>query len=701
MLPRNGGWGSKAGVLVLGFLAIGVARRAEGQSFNEYPTTTSGSGPAGIVTGPDNNLWFTESTTARIGKITPSGSITEFVVPSASSTPTAICAGPDGNLWFTDNKIPAIGKITTSGVITLFPLSASSGPADITAGPDGNLWFVDNTGNQIGRITPSGTITNFPIPTPASTAIGIAKGSDNNLWFTELGFTIPGKIGRITTSGTVTEFNLPAGVGPALITAGPDGNLWFADALSSQVGRITTAGVATMFPATTGGLLIGIAAGPDGNLWFTDNGGGKVAKITTSGVVTPFTIPTSGSGPFVITRGPDGAMWFTENGANKIGRISVSSGATPNLTISKSAPSTVTSGGTLTYTITYGNSGSGAATGVIISDNIPTGATFGSASNGGVLNAGAVTWTIGTLNAGVTGQTVSFSVTVNATSGTINNTIYSIQATGVPPIAGSPISTTVTLSGGGGTPNLAPYKPRADSLWPTDWSDKIVIARAPNTKTDSTNLASTDTLYVSWAEANFGTGDTAVRFYSEIYVDGFLRGSWYTDPPLQSNFYAYVENFSLSPSLAAGTHTIRLKLDSTNVVAESNESDNEYTKTITVGGQAGPCVANTTTVCLNGGRFGVAINWQSSTNSGIGTMVPLSSDTAAVWFFTASNLEMMFKVVNGCSFNNFYWVFAGGLTNVKVTTRVTDSQTGRVKTYDNPLNTAFQPVQDTAAFPCQ
>ena len=59
---------------------------------------------------------------------------------------------------------------------------------------------------------------------------------------------------------------------------------------------------------------------------------------------------------------------------------------------------------------------------------------------------------------------------------------------------------------------------------------------------------------------------------------------------------------------------------------------------------------------------------------------------------------MVVKVLNGCTFNQRYWVFAGGLTNVQVTMTVTDMTNATVKTYTNPLNTAFQPIQDTAAF---
>jgi hypothetical protein len=55
------------------------------------------------------------------------------------------------------------------------------------------------------------------------------------------------------------------------------------------------------------------------------------------------------------------------------------------------------------------------------------------------------------------------------------------------------------------------------------------------------------------------------------------------------------------------------------------------------------------------------------------------------------------KVLNACAVNNRYWIFAGGLTNVEVHLIVTDTQTGIQKSYTNPLNTAFQPIQDTNA----
>ncbi len=60
----------------------------------------------------------------------------------------------------------------------------------------------------------------------------------------------------------------------------------------------------------------------------------RIGRITPTGTVTEYNIPTSNSGPRVITAGPDGNIWFTECTANKIGRAIL----TP--TITQVAPST-------------------------------------------------------------------------------------------------------------------------------------------------------------------------------------------------------------------------------------------------------------------------------------------------------------------------------------------------------------------------
>jgi hypothetical protein len=107
-----------------------------------------------------------------------------------------------------------------------------------------------------------------------------------------------------------------------------------------------------------------------------------------------------------------------------------------------------------------------------------------------------------------------------------------------------------------------------------------------------------------------------------------------------------------------------------------------------------------TSLYLNGERFKVDVTWKTPDGrTGTGAPVALTSDTGYFWFFNASNVELVVKVLRGCGVNGSYWVYAGGLTNVQTTLTVTDTTTGKSKTYLNPQNRAFQPVQDTSAFP--
>ncbi len=122
-------------------------------------------------------------------------------------------------------------------------------------------------------------------------------------------------------------------------------------------------------------------------------------------------------------------------------------------------------------------------------------------------------------------------------------------------------------------PNLTPYAPKG-------WADKIVVSTTTGTHT-ANKLYSNSTLYVDWAVINNGKPPVKQQFRTELYVDGELRNSWFTNPPLNHNSFDYVEDFALGP-LSSGKHTIQIRVDATKAVAESSEKDNVFTKTITV-----------------------------------------------------------------------------------------------------------------------
>jgi hypothetical protein len=138
------------------------------------------------------------------------------------------------------------------------------------------------------------------------------------------------------------------------------------------------------------------------------------------------------------------------------------------------------------------------------------------------------------------------------------------------------ISQGFTINGSANAPNLTPYQPAG-------WSDKIVVSNVTGTTTDSSPLKTSDTLYVDWAVVNNGTADINSTFNQKLYVDGIERATFATNPPLTIGSNTSVQDYSIG-ALGAGTHTVKIVADSGGVIPESNESDNEYTRTITVSG---------------------------------------------------------------------------------------------------------------------
>jgi streptogramin lyase len=118
-------------------------------------------------------------------------------------------------------------------------------------------------------------------------------------------------------------------------------------------------------------------------------------------------------------------------------------------------------------------------------------------------------------------------------------------------------------------------------------------------------------------------------------------------------------------------------------------------------GPTGPCTPDAHTLCLNNGRFSVAASFQATPTDPVSmaTAVTLTGDSGYFWFFVPSNIEMAVKVLNGCSVNNAYWVFAAGLTNVQVNWQVVDTTNNVTYTQVNQQGTAFAPIQATNAFP--
>ena len=164
--------------------------------------------PRGIVAGPDGALWFytgsphgaaqVQAGASWIGRITTSGQASVVYNPDPLTLAgiSGITTGPDSNVWFTETTSTAnfgggpqahpnssIGRLTPSGNVQSFALPSSLGmPGAIATGPDGNLWFASA---EIARVTPSGQISSYRLPDPSAEIGAMASGPGQAVWFAQ------------------------------------------------------------------------------------------------------------------------------------------------------------------------------------------------------------------------------------------------------------------------------------------------------------------------------------------------------------------------------------------------------------------------------------------------------------------------------------------------------------------------------------
>ena len=124
-----------------------------------------------------------------------------------------------------------------------------------------------------------------------------------------------------------------------------------------------------------------------------------------------------------------------------------------------------------------------------------------------------------------------------------------------------------------GLPNLQPFQ------FP-GWSDSLVVHTNGGPHADSSLIFDTQQVVVDWAVINQSGRDITNRFEIHLSIDGMPRIIRYS-AGLNSFFWNWVTDENIG-RLARGFHTVRVEFDATQVIAESNESDNSIEKRIYV-----------------------------------------------------------------------------------------------------------------------
>lgn len=220
---------------------------------------------SGIAYAPDGNLYVADAGTARVYRVTTSGSITTFAGQGGElEAPWGIVADSFGSLYVTDISADKVFVIDAGGTVSTYagtgvpgwfdgPLASSRfrAPAGIAIDAARNLYVADWGNHVIRKITfATGQVSTLVGPTAGLNGpTGIASDAQGTLYVSDANHVIhrvsgtgaltlvaglPGTPGNVNGTGTDARFAFPEGL--ALTR---DGELLIADSFNHAV-RIGT-----------------------------------------------------------------------------------------------------------------------------------------------------------------------------------------------------------------------------------------------------------------------------------------------------------------------------------------------------------------------------------------------------------------------------------------------------------------------------
>ncbi len=229
------------------------------------------------------------------------------------------------------------------------------------------------------------------------------------------------------------------------------------------------------------------------------------ASATVSIVVTPTTTGTKNNTASVTSSVTD------PNTGDNSSTASTTVNPSANLSITKTdSPDPVNAGGTLTYTITVSNAGPSTATNVTVTDTLPAGVSYVSASGTGWTcsqASGVVTCTRASLAVG-TAPAITITVTAPASGGSITNTASVTGNETDPNTSNNSASASTTVNPPPSSADL--YITKTDSPDPVDVGLNLTytITVTNNGPSTATGVTMTDTLptAVSYVSATSSQG---------------------------------------------------------------------------------------------------------------------------------------------------------------------------------------------------
>jgi len=257
---------------------------------------------------------------------------------------------------------------------------------------------------------------------------------------TSLTFTLTNPNTTVGLSNIAFNDTLPSG----LVVASPNGLTGSCLALG---GAVLSAAAVTANPGSNNIDMFALSLDISGSCTFS---------VDVSGVAAGSQVNTSGNVTATFDDGTGTSVGITGNTATA--SLIVLPPPPADMSITKSASAPIPFGGqNITYTLVVSNGGPGVATSVTVTDVLPPGTTFVSATPPGICSGtSTITCSVGTLNSGAT-TTITLVVTAPDAGGTLINTATVSAFEPDPNPANNSATTTTIISPASAIPALSDW----------------------------------------------------------------------------------------------------------------------------------------------------------------------------------------------------------------------------------------------------
>lgn len=260
---------------------LGIVDAASGK-VEEVPLG-SRSAPHGVIVGPDNAAWITDSGLNAIVRVDPvTREVKSWRLPDEARSANLNTATFDrkGQIWFT-GQAGWYGRLDPArNDMKVWRAPRGNGPYGITTTPGGDVYYVSLAGNHLARVNvDTGEATVIEPPTPRQGARRAFSDSKGRIW---ISYWNTGQVGMYDpATRTWKEWKLP-GDRPQAYSVWVDDRdqVWLTDWPTNAVVRFDPATEKfTPYPSDRDGARVRQMLGRAGEAWGAESGTDRLVRI--------------------------------------------------------------------------------------------------------------------------------------------------------------------------------------------------------------------------------------------------------------------------------------------------------------------------------------------------------------------------------------------------------------------------------------